>query len=790
MGGFQLSKRAMQVVIEPLDPAVQAAVQEIQQIAPDTLMKVKKIVVHPSGGAGELGHVEMGKGKDPQEIHIFKSRIEQIARQQLGASGKQIDPKQLAEAVKMALVETISHEGAHIGGAKRSEEQIGKGPFFGEGEAEAKAKEVMQREKQLMPKPAQSEFRLSKRAKLDKLPIAADPAMWTDEQLVEAVGRPELFGDDQKRFRLAVEQLAKRGLAKKIKPQDIGEWREHGWWLLMWAGIPLAFYNNDAKANMARQLLVEDFAKDGTQPEAAAVYEPIHHQLKWALYNGLYPESAESIAESDRRRAKTQPEVAELVSHPFHGKRRKEYAESVLNIFKAPQGFEPSKGSVPSGSRPMRANSDTATDDITDMRFGEIKSDFVDAVVDSSEASKDAAEKLVSDAVKKLEKRHKAEEAGLDPDKLNDDRTYASFIPAPLSKRVDKKKRLDSLILEAALTLDQIREMHLPNAPMAEPDLRFAIKVAHKSSDIVSLGLELLKDSRLHPISADIEGSIEFNKTAIASPGVAKLLGAVSGELDFTMFGMPEFVTELAGWQDKHGLTPSGKFDAETITAFDSMRPKGAEPLPRNFGTVIPGLVYRGGIPKAEQLENLRDKFGVQKVISLHDNPDIARICGALGIQHVPAFLTNGTHEDLGRKVLGDSVLGLIGDVPTYIHCFFGADRTGSVVARIRTESGWPCRLAYAEAKAYGFKDMFADLIDWFSEPCAQKLDIDTDAIRKRMGDKEPYENPEISQDLVEPAPTDLPFETSNSGWETTSDTIVNTFGIGSVPISESSHGW
>lgn len=790
MGGFQLSKRAMQVVIEPLDPAVQAAVQEVQRIAPDTLMKVKRIVVHPSGGAGELGHVEMGKGKDPQEIHIFKSRIEQIARQQLGASGKQIDPKQLAEAVKMALVETISHEGAHIGGAKRSEEQIGKGPFFGEGEAEAKAKEVMQREKQLMPKPAQTRFSLSKRAGLDRLPIAADPAMWTDEQLAEAVARPELFGSDKEKFRLAVEQLSKRGLAKKIKPQDIGEWREHGWWLLMWAGIPLAFYDNDAKASMARQLLVKDFAEDGTQPEAAAKFDPLHSRLRWRLDEAMDLGPAEDYEEADRRRGRAGTAIDELATHPLYAKRRKEFAEKVLNIAKAPRDFVPSKEAVPSGPRPTETNADAAGADITDMRYGETKPGFVDPLVDSNQAASDASDELVADAAKKLRKRLEAERAGFDPEKLNDDRAYASFIPAPLSKRAGKKKRLGDLILEAALALDDIRERHLPDAPMAEPNLRFAIKVSHKSPDLIRLGLDLLKDDRLHPISADIESAIEFNKTAIASPGIAKLLGAVSGELDFAKFGMPEFVTELAGWQDKHGLMPSGKLDAETIAAFDSMKPKGIEPLPRNFGTVIPGLVYRGGMPKAEQLENLRDKFGVQKVISLHDNPDIARICGVLGIQHVPAFLTNGGPEDLGRKVLGDSVLDFIGDVPTYIHCFFGADRTGSVAARIRTESGWPCQLAYAEAKAYGFKDMFADLIDWLSEPCVQKLDIDTDAIRKRMGDKEPYENPEISQDLVEPAPTDLPFETSNSGWETTSDTIVNTFGIGSIPISDSSHGW
>jgi hypothetical protein len=52
-----LSKRAIDVVIEPLDPAVQQAVSRIKMRDPSLLARVKKIVVHPGGGA-ELGHVE------------------------------------------------------------------------------------------------------------------------------------------------------------------------------------------------------------------------------------------------------------------------------------------------------------------------------------------------------------------------------------------------------------------------------------------------------------------------------------------------------------------------------------------------------------------------------------------------------------------------------------------------------------------------------------------------------------------------------------------------------------
>lgn len=360
-------------------------------------------------------------------------------------------------------------------------------------------------------------------------------------------------------------------------------------------------------------------------------------------------------------------------------------------------------------------------------------------------------------------------------------------------RNVPKPKSAADIMLNAALILDGIRERHMPDAPMAEPDLRFAIKAMRGSSDLVKLGLELLRDEKLHPLAADMESALEFNRTAVTDPRVARLLGVISKELMMVGFGSPDFITQLAAWQDGHGLAPSGKFDTATIAAFGALEPK-AGPLPKNFGVVVPAMVYRGGLPTAEQLENLRDKYGVRRVVSLHDNPDIARICNALGVKHVPAFLANGGPEDLGRKVMGDSVAEFMTSEPTYIHCFFGADRTGSVVARMRTEAGWPCRLAYAEAKAYGFKDMFADLIDWLSEPCQEKLDIDTDAIRERMGDREPYKNPEISQDLSEksitPAPTDLPFETSNSDWNSYPDTIVNTFGIGSIPVGEGSHGW
>lgn len=260
---FQLSKRAqMQVVIEPLDPAVQQAVQEVKRIAPETLQKVTKIVVHPSGGGGELGHVQMGPQNDPHEIHLFKDRIQQIARQQLGAGGGQIDPKVLAEAVRMALVETIAHEGAHIGGAKRTEEQIGKGPFFGEGEAEAKAKEVMQRERQVMPKAA---FLLSRRAGMACPHCHEDVSHIKPEKTPAGLYKMLTCPHCGNAFYPQDAMLAIKEKGKK--KTDIGDWPVFEWFAIDLFGMPLGYVKGEANANMMVDRIKREFVETGKFPD-------------------------------------------------------------------------------------------------------------------------------------------------------------------------------------------------------------------------------------------------------------------------------------------------------------------------------------------------------------------------------------------------------------------------------------------------------------------------------------------------------------------------------------------
>jgi len=329
----------------------------------------------------------------------------------------------------------------------------------------------------------------------------------------------------------------------------------------------------------------------------------------------------------------------------------------------------------------------------------------------------------------------------------------------------------------ASINLDDIRNKYFPFEPMTEPDLEFTVCCAlGKQYDIVKKGISLIKDSTIHPIALEIQAAAEFNKQAIGNKKVARILGLLNSTCT-----NDEEVFQLACWQFENGIHPTGKLDKPTMLKL--VGEMVTNDLPRNFGTVVPGQLYRGGIiDNISQLKMLIDKFGIKRIISLHNDPEIGRMCGELGIEHLPAPIETGTPEDYGRKILGQSVSKLLSEKPTYVHCWFGADRTGGVIARFRTETGWSNRDAYLEAKAYGFKDMFADLIDWFSEAGKGPVPVDTKQIRRMIQKLRcncPYKNPEITEQdaqfTPESTPTDEPLRGANETfprYERWSDTV------------------
>ena len=66
----------MEIVIEPFDPAVKAALELIKQKHGELIREsgVEKIIMEPGSGS-HFGEVRSGPGENPHHVHLFLSLI-------------------------------------------------------------------------------------------------------------------------------------------------------------------------------------------------------------------------------------------------------------------------------------------------------------------------------------------------------------------------------------------------------------------------------------------------------------------------------------------------------------------------------------------------------------------------------------------------------------------------------------------------------------------------------------------------------------------------------------------
>jgi len=327
------------------------------------------------------------------------------------------------------------------------------------------------------------------------------------------------------------------------------------------------------------------------------------------------------------------------------------------------------------------------------------------------------------------------------------------------------QQQMKSMFPQAYAQLNSIKNKYLP-LHKGNLNLEFIVlSKQNKPYDLVKSGINAI----LNPQS--INNIIKHNQDVIHNNAIAKSISTTHSPT--TIKGIVEIAEQQ--YNNKEPIT--GKLSSK----------KKDNKYPRNFGVVVSGKLYRGGfIDNIKQLQALKD-LGVERVVSLHNNPDITRMCNKLGLEHVIAPIETGKPEEYGRKILGDNISKYLLKKPTYVHCWFGKDRTGGVIARFRTENGWSNKDAYLEAKSYGFTDIFVDLIEWFCENNG-KPPVDTVKIRTLLK-QSPYENPEIiEQNAIAPlgTPTDTPFRNYNSPYYTWTDDItgVNPYMSLSMPTA------
>jgi hypothetical protein len=175
---------------------------------------------------------------------------------------------------------------------------------------------------------------------------------------------------------------------------------------------------------------------------------------------------------------------------------------------------------------------------------------------------------------------------------------------------------------------------------------------------------------------------------------------------------------------------------------------------------VITGL-YRGSAPTPQDLQWLKDSLGIRKVVSLDKTTGdkIDRACKLLGIKHVKVYidenritLINALHHNL--KSL------LIDGGPTYLHCHYGKDRTGLIVALFKIKyMGMNPEKAIEEAKSLGFglgvDPGYIQLYEKLIRNCKTSQDINNADIvsneREYIGDNRDTYLDESRQDSFSP---------------------------------------
>lgn len=120
---------------------------------------------------------------------------------------------------------------------------------------------------------------------------------------------------------------------------------------------------------------------------------------------------------------------------------------------------------------------------------------------------------------------------------------------------------------------------------------------------------------------------------------------------------------------------------------------------------VVPGKLYRGSAPNPKDLAWLQNNLNIKKVVSLDHNSGerIDRAARLLGLDHIKLYM-NGDHLSLMEALHHDLRKLLLEDGPTYVHCLYGKDRTGLLVALVQCKYlGMKPEEAIAEAKSLGF---------------------------------------------------------------------------------------
>jgi len=279
---------------------------------------------------------------------------------------------------------------------------------------------------------------IRKLADMERLPIMADPILWSDEQLLEVVNTPGLSemaakkqvppstaeGKEKSLLQAVVDEINKRNIAQGLKPPNVEAWRERGYWLLYGLnGQLLGIYNNDSKAQMAKSKLADMFAAGQSFNMIGGEYMPylIQYIAEKAL-SAVAPEGDDDKREAfffSAEAADIHDDAAEkareLLTDPGLARKRKEHAEKQIQIVKTPWHFEEyiDPKAIPEGQIPTDENADAAFESTKKFNLDPQNNELPIVRPNIHDTQRPGRKEFVKDYEREIVQKYRRKEKGL-----------------------------------------------------------------------------------------------------------------------------------------------------------------------------------------------------------------------------------------------------------------------------------------------------------------------------------------------------------------------------------------